>query len=53
MSLVETIKSLQINLQIYEVDIEKLMKDKERQDGFNIKLLHILDIIENKMNKEI
>jgi hypothetical protein len=39
MNLVETIKSLQRDVQSYKVDNEKLMKAKEQQDGFNIKLL--------------
>jgi hypothetical protein len=29
------------------------MKDKEEQDGFNIKLLQILDIIEKNMDRDI
>jgi hypothetical protein len=36
----------------YKVDNEKLMKAKEEQDGFNIKLLQSLDRIEKKMDKE-
>jgi hypothetical protein len=43
MNLVETIKSLQKNVQSYKVDDERLMKSKEQQDGFNIKLLQSLD----------
>jgi hypothetical protein len=30
-----------------------LMRAKEKQDDFNAKLMKILDIIENKMDKEI
>jgi hypothetical protein len=52
MNLVETIKSLQKDVQSYKVDNERLMKSKEKQDGFNIKLLQSLDIIEKKMDKE-
>jgi hypothetical protein len=51
-NLVETIKGLQKYVQIYKVDNERLMKAKEQQDDFNIKLMQILDIIENKMDKE-
>jgi hypothetical protein len=53
MNLVETIKSLQRDVQSYKVDNERLMKAKEQQYGFNIKLLQSLDIIEKKMDKEI
>jgi hypothetical protein len=52
MNLVETIKSLQKYVQSYKVDNERLMKSKEQQDGFNIKLLQSLDIIEKKMDKK-
>jgi hypothetical protein len=52
MNLVETIKSLQKYVQSYKADNESLMKSKEQQDGFNIKLLQILDKIEKKMDKE-
>jgi hypothetical protein len=39
MNLVETIESLQMDVQIYKDDNEKLMKYKEKQGGFNIKLM--------------
>ena len=39
MNLVETIKSLQKDIQSYKGDNERLMKAKEEQEGFNIKLL--------------
>jgi len=45
MNLVETIKSLKIYVRSYKADNERLMKVKEQQDGFNIKLLQILDTI--------
>jgi hypothetical protein len=51
--LVETIKGLQKYVQIYKVDNERLMKAKEKQDDFNIKLVQSLDKIEKKMDKEI
>jgi hypothetical protein len=53
MNLVKTIKSLQKDVQSYKVDNNRLMKAKEEQDGFNIKLLQSLDKIEKKMDKEI
>ena len=52
MNLVKTIKSLQKDVQSYKVDNDRLMKSKEEQDAFNIKLLQILDRIEKKMDKE-
>jgi hypothetical protein len=38
-NLVVTIKGMQKDVQIYKVDNERLMKSKEQQDGFNIKLM--------------
>jgi hypothetical protein len=52
MNLVETIKSLQKDVQSYKVDNERLMKSKEQQEDFNIKLMQILDRIEKNMGKE-
>jgi len=43
MNLVETIKSLQKYVQSYKDDNERLMKSKEQQEGFNIKLMWSLD----------
>jgi hypothetical protein len=43
MNLVETIKILQKDVQIYKFDNERLMKAKEKQEGFNIKLMQSLD----------
>jgi hypothetical protein len=45
MNLVETIKNLQKDFQIYKVDNERLMKSKEKHGDFNIKLMNILEII--------
>jgi hypothetical protein len=50
--LVEKIKSLKRDVMRYKVDNEKLMKSQEKQNGFNIKLLQSLDIIEKKVDKE-
>jgi hypothetical protein len=45
-------KEKHINLvQIYKFDNERLIKP-EQQDDFNVKLMQILDRIENKMDKE-
>jgi hypothetical protein len=52
-NLVETIKGLQKDVQIYKVDNERLMKAKEKQDDFNIKLMQSLDRIKKKMDKNI
>ena len=52
MNLVDTIKGLQKIIQSYKVDNDRLMKAKEEQDGFNIKLLQSLDRIEKKMDRE-
>ena len=52
MNMVETIRNLQKDVQIHKDDNERLMKSKEKQDDFNIKLIQSLDIIEKKMNKE-
>jgi hypothetical protein len=52
MNLVETIKILQKDVQSYKDDNERLMKAKEHQEDFNIKLMQILDGIEKKMDKE-
>jgi hypothetical protein len=38
-NLVETIKGLQKDVQIYKVDNVKIMKSKEHQYDFNIKLM--------------
>jgi hypothetical protein len=52
MNLVETIKIRKKDVMSYKVDNERLMKYKEQDEGFNIKLMQILDIIENNMDKE-
>jgi hypothetical protein len=49
--LVETIKSLQRYVLSYKSDNGRIMKVKEQQGVFNIKLLEILDRIKNKMDK--
>jgi hypothetical protein len=51
-NLVETIKGLQKYVQSYKDDNKRLMKTKEQQDDFNVKLMQSLDKIEKKMDKE-
>jgi hypothetical protein len=45
MNMAETIKNLQKDVQIHKVDNERLMRDKEHRDEFNMKLLEGLNII--------
>jgi hypothetical protein len=52
MNMVETIKNLQKDVQIHKYDNESLMRAKEQQDDFNMKLLEGLNIIEKKLVKE-
>jgi hypothetical protein len=52
MNLVDTIKSLQKDVQIYKVDKERLIKYKENQYEFYINLLQRLDKTKKKMDKE-
>jgi hypothetical protein len=53
MNSVETIKSLQKGIQSYKAENERLMKAKEKQDGFNVKLMQSMaEKKEKKMDKE-
>ena len=52
MNMAETIKNLQKDVQSHKDDNERLMKDKEQQDHFNMKLLEGLNRIEKKLVKE-
>jgi hypothetical protein len=52
MNMAETIKNLQKDVQSHKDDNERLMKAKEQQDDFNMKLLEGLNIIEKKLVKE-
>jgi hypothetical protein len=52
-NLVKTINFFQKDIQIYKADYDRLMKSKEEQDGFNIKFLQSLDIIQKKMDKNV
>jgi hypothetical protein len=51
-NMVETIKNLQKDVQSHKADNESLMRAKEQQDEFNMKLLESLNKIENKLDKE-
>jgi hypothetical protein len=52
MNMVETIINLKKYVHIHKDDNERLMKSKEQQEEFNMKLMQSLDIIENKLDKE-
>jgi hypothetical protein len=52
MNLVDTIQGLQKDVQSYKYDNERIIKSKEQQEDFNIKLMQSLDIIEKNMDKE-
>jgi hypothetical protein len=52
MNMAETIKNPQKDVQIHKVDNERLMKDKEKKDEFNMNLLEGLNKIEKKLAKE-
>ena len=52
MNMDETIKNLQKDVQSHKSNNGRLMKAKEQQDDFNMKLLEGLNIIENKLVKE-
>jgi hypothetical protein len=52
MNMAETIKNLQKDVQSHKDDNERLMRAKEQQDDFNMKLLEGLNRIENKLVKE-
>jgi hypothetical protein len=48
----ETLRKLQTDVQSHKADNESLMKDKEKQEDFNMKLMKIMDKIEKKLDKE-
>jgi hypothetical protein len=52
MNMVETIKNLQKDVQSHKDDNERVMRSKEQQEDFNMKLMHSLNKIENKLYKE-
>jgi hypothetical protein len=52
MNMVETIKNLNKDVQSHEDDNERIMRAKEKQEDFNMKLMQSLNIIEKKMDKE-
>ena len=48
----KTIRKLQTNVQSHKDDNERLMKAKEHQEDFNMKLMQSPNIIENKVDME-
>ena len=52
MNMVETIKNLQKDVQSHKADNERLMRVKEQQNDFNMKLFQSLNQIEKKLDKE-
>jgi hypothetical protein len=52
MNMVETIRKLQKDVQSHKSNNEMLMKSKEQQEDFNMKLIQSLHRIENKLDKE-
>jgi hypothetical protein len=52
MNMVETIKNMQKDVQSHKADNERLMRAKEKQYDFNMKLLEGLNKIEKKLVKE-
>jgi hypothetical protein len=51
-SMMKIIKNLQKDVQIHQEDNERLKRAKEKHEDFNMKLMQILEIIENKLDKE-
>jgi hypothetical protein len=52
MNMVETIKKLQKDVQSHKVDNERIMRAKEQQDDFSMKLMQSLNIIEKNLDRE-
>jgi hypothetical protein len=52
MDMTESIKNLQKDVQSHKANNERLMRAKEKQDDFNMKLLQRLNKIEKKLDKE-
>jgi hypothetical protein len=52
MNMVKIIKNLQKDVQRHKDDNERLMRAKEKQEDFNMKLMQSLNTIENKLDKE-
>jgi hypothetical protein len=51
-SMMKIIKNLQKYVQIHQEDNKRLKRSKEQHEEFNMKLMQILEIIENKLDKE-
>jgi len=52
LDMMKIIERLQKDVQTHQEDNRKLMKSREQQGEFNIKLIQILERIENKLDKE-
>jgi hypothetical protein len=52
MNMEETIRNLQKYFQSHKVDNERIIKAKEQQEDFNMKLMQRLNKIENKFDTE-
>jgi hypothetical protein len=52
MNMADTIKNLQKDVQSHKANNERIMKAKEQQEDFNMKLLEGLNRIEQKLVKE-
>jgi hypothetical protein len=50
--MMKIIENLQRDVQTHRADNKNLMKAREQQGEFNIKLMQSLEIIENKLDKE-
>jgi uncharacterized protein YifE (UPF0438 family) len=50
--MMKIIKKLQKDVQIHRADNKNLMRAREKQGDFNMKLMQILERIENKLDKE-
>jgi hypothetical protein len=48
----EALRKLQTNVHSHKANNERLMKAKEQQEDFNMKLMKILDKIESYLDKE-
>ena len=51
-NMMKIIEKLQNNIQAHQEDNKNLMKSREQEGEFNIKLMHSLERIEKKLDKE-
>ena len=52
MGMMKIIKNCKKEVQIHQADNKKIMKSREQQGDFNMKLMQSLERIENKLDKE-